>query len=50
MKAYAERYWEMFNKIDSDFDKVAIRTFKVGLPSDHGLRKSLTGKPVTSLR
>ena len=50
MKAYAERYWEMFNEIDSDFDKVAIRTFKVGLPSEHGLRKSLTGKPVTSLR
>ena len=49
VKAYAERYWEMFNEIDSDFDKVAIRTFKVGLPSDHGLRKSLTGKPVTSL-
>ena len=50
MKAYAERYWEMFNEIDSDFDKVAIRTFKVDLPSEHGLRKSLTGKPVTSLR
>ena len=40
----------MFNEIDSDFDKGAIRTFKVGLPSDHGLRKSLTDKPVTSLR
>ena len=50
MKAYAERYWEMFNEIDDDFDEVAIRTFKVGLPSKHGLRKSLTGKPVTSLR
>ena len=50
MKAYAERYWEMFNEIDGDFDEVAIRTFKVGLPSEHGLRKSLTGKPVTSLR
>ena len=50
VKAYAERYWEMFNEIDSDFDKVTIRTFKVSLPSDHGLRKSLTGKPVTSLR
>ena len=49
-KAYAERYWEMFNEIDGDFDEVAIRTFKVGLPSEHGLRKSLTGKPVTSLR
>ena len=50
MKAYAERYWEMFNEIDGDFNEVAIRTFKVGLPSEHGLRKSLTGKPVTSLR
>ena len=50
MKAYAERYREIFNEIDGDFDKVAIRTFKVGLPSEHGLRKSLTGKPVTSLR
>ena len=50
MKSYAERYWEMFSEIDGDFDEVAIRTFKVGLPSEHGLRKSLTGKPVTSLR
>ena len=49
VKAYAKRYWEMFNEIDGDFDKVAIRTFKVGLPSEYGLRKSLTGKPVISL-
>ena len=41
---------EMFNEIDGNFDEVAIRTFKVGLPPEHGLRKSLTGKPVTSLR
>ena len=50
VKAYAEKYWEMFNEIDDDFDEVAIKTFKVSLPSKHGLRKSLTGKPVTSLR
>ena len=49
MKVYAERYWEMFNEIDGDFDEVTIRTFRVGLPSEHGLRKSLTGKLVTSL-
>ena len=49
VKAYAERYWEMFNEIDGDFDEVAVRTFKVGLLSKHGLRKSLIGKPVTSL-
>ena len=50
VKAYSERYWEMFNEIDGDFNVVAIKTFKVGLSSEHGLRKSLTGKPVTSLR
>ena len=50
MKAYAERYWEMLNEINGDFDEVAVRTFKVSLPFEHGLRKSLTGKPVTSLR
>ena len=38
------------NEIDGDFDEVAIKTFKVSLPSEHGLRKSLTSKPVTSLR
>ena len=40
----------MFNEIDGDFDEVAIKTFKVDLPAEHGLRKSLIGKPVTSLR
>ena len=50
VKAYAERYCEMFNEIDGDFDEVAIKTFTVGLPFEHRLRKSLTGKPVTSLR
>ena len=40
----------MFNKIDGDFDDVAINTFKLGLPAEHGLRKSLTGKSVTSGR
>ena len=50
IKAYSERYWEMFNEIDVDFDEVDIKTFKVGLPFEHGLRKSMTGKLITSLR
>ena len=49
VKAYSDRYWEMFNKIDDDFDDVAIKTFKVGLPFEHGLRKFLIDKPITSL-
>ena len=40
----------MYNKIDCDFEDVAISTFKVGLPVEHGLRKSLTSKPVTNMR
>ena len=39
----------MYNKIDGDFDDVDISTFKVSLPAEHDLRKSLTGKPVTSV-
>ncbi|XP_050280960.1 uncharacterized protein LOC126721917 [Quercus robur] len=50
LKAYSDRYWEMYNEIEGNFDDVAISTFKSGLPVEHGLRKSLTGKPVTSLR
>ena len=38
----------MFNEIDGEFDDVAISIFKLSLPAEHGLRKSLTGKPVTS--
>ena len=39
----------MFNEIEGKNDDVAISTFKTGLPADHDLRKSLTGKPVTSV-
>ena len=42
LKMYSDRYWEMFND-------VAIRTFKVGLPTEHDLRKSLTKKLVRSV-
>ena len=49
MKTYTDRYWKMFNEIDGDFDNVAISTFKASLPAEHGLRKSLTRKPVTNV-
>ncbi|XP_065621833.1 uncharacterized protein LOC136064241 [Quercus suber] len=50
LKTYSDRYWEMFNEIEGDFDEVAINTFKLGLPVDYGLRKSLIEKPVTTVR
>ena len=34
VKAYAERYWEMFNEIDGDFDEVAIRTSRLASHSN----------------
>ncbi|XP_050278275.1 uncharacterized protein LOC126719805 [Quercus robur] len=49
LKTYSDRYWEMYNEMDSNFEDGAISTFKSGLPTEHGLRKSLTGKPVTNL-
>ena len=39
----------MFDEIYGDFDDAAVRTFKVGLPTEHDLRKSLTKKPVRSV-
>ena len=50
LKAYSDKYWEMFNEIDRDYDDVAISTFNAGLLTEHGLRKSLSGKPVASVR
>ena len=50
LKTYSDRYWEMYNEIDGNFEDMAISTFKIGLPTENGLRKSLTGKPVTSVR
>ena len=50
LKMHSDRYWEMFNKIDEDFNDVAIRTFKVSLPIEDDLRKSLTKKPIKSVR
>jgi len=50
LKTYSDRYSKMFNEIDGDFNDVAISTFKVGLLTEQNLRKSLTDKPVTSMR
>nr|XP_023904448.1 uncharacterized protein LOC112016167 [Quercus suber] len=50
LKAYSDRYWEVYNEVEGNFDDVAISTFKNGLPTGHSLRKSLTGKPATSVR
>ena len=50
LKTYSNRYWEMFNEINVNFNDVAIRTFKVSHPAKHDVRKSLTRKPARSIR
>ena len=49
-KTYSDRYWETYNEIDGDFEDVVVRTFKVGLLTEHELRKSLTMKPTIGMR
>nr|POE83107.1 hypothetical protein CFP56_42712 [Quercus suber] len=48
LKAYSDKYWEMFNDMEGNFDAITLDTFKLGLPTDHGLRTS--GKLVTNMR
>ncbi|XP_075675059.1 uncharacterized protein LOC142644301 [Castanea sativa] len=50
LKTYSDRYWETYNEIDDDIEDVAMRTFKVGLPTKHGLRKSLVMKAALNMR
>ena len=49
LKTYLDRFWELFNEIDRNFKDVATRTFKVGLPINSNLRKSLTMKPTRNM-
>ena len=49
LKIYSDRYWETYNKIDGNFEDVAVRTFMVRLPDKHELRKSLTMKSTLNM-
>ena len=50
LKTYSDRYWETYNEIDGNFKDVAMRTFKVRLPIEHELRKSLSMKSTSNMR
>ena len=49
MKAYSDRYWELYNEIGGDNGGIAANTFKVGIPIDSNLRASLALKPITDM-
>ena len=50
LKTYSNKYWELFNEIDGDFEDMVVRTFKMGLPMNSDLRKSLIMKPVQDMQ
>ncbi|XP_023928811.2 uncharacterized protein LOC112040141 [Quercus suber] len=50
LRSYAGRYYELYNEIDEGNEKIAMRTFRMGLPEDSGLRESLTKKPLKDMR
>ena len=50
LHSYASRYWELYNEIGGGNEKIAASTFRMGLPEDSDLRKSLTRKPPEDMR
>uniref|UniRef100_A0A2N9EUX0 Uncharacterized protein n=1 Tax=Fagus sylvatica TaxID=28930 RepID=A0A2N9EUX0_FAGSY len=49
LKNYSIRFWETYNDIEACGEEMAIATFKMGLPIDSGLRKSLVKHPPRDL-
>ena len=50
LRSYASQYWELYNKIKGDKERVVASTFRMGLLEDSGLRESLTKKPLEGMR
>ncbi|XP_023893338.1 uncharacterized protein LOC112005321 [Quercus suber] len=50
LRNYASRYWELYNEIGRGNEKIAVSTFRMGLPEESGLRESLTKKPPEDMR
>ena len=48
--SYASQYWELYNEISGGNEKIAVCTFRMGLPEDSELRKSLTRRPPEDIR
>ena len=50
LRSYANRYWELYNKISGGNEKITASTFRMGLPEDSELRESLTKRPPEDMR
>ena len=50
LRSYASRYWELYNEIGDGNEKIAMSTFRMGLPENLELRESLTKRPPEDMR
>ena len=50
LRSYASRYWELYNEIGSGNKKIAVSTFRMGLPENSKLQESLTKRPLEDMR
>ena len=50
LHGYVGHYWELYNEIGGGNEKIAVSTFRMGLPEDSGLRESLTKKPPEDMK
>ena len=48
--SYTSWYWELYNEISGDNEKIAASTFRIGLPKDFELQESLTKRPSEDMR
>ena len=49
LRAYFDRYWELYNEIGGNDEEVAVSTFKLGLPFNSELKGSLTKQPLKNM-
>ena len=49
LRDYSNCYWELYNEIGRENGRIAVSTFKVGLPIDFDLKASLALKPITNM-
>ena len=49
-RSYASWYWELYNDIGEGNEKIVASTFRMWLPKDSELRKSLKKRPLEDMR
>ena len=50
LRSYANRYWELYNKIGGGNEKIVASTFRMRLPKNSELRESLTKRLLEDMR